>query len=133
MTGVSDDRFSSTCKLMPYDISVSKVTLDIICETAFGYKADSLHNPHNELAEAYELLLSLQSGMPTSTEVSLFCRLIHPPGANLAKLITLISIPGAPQFFGSDWAYHHRSWLERVPFICKCILIPLPFDSNSYC
>jgi hypothetical protein len=42
---------------------VSKVTLDIICETAFGYKADSLHNPHNELAEAYELLLSLQSGI----------------------------------------------------------------------
>lgn len=41
---------------------VSKVTLDIICETAFGYKADSLHNPHNELAEAYENLLNQQSG-----------------------------------------------------------------------
>lgn len=45
---------------------VSKVTLDIICETAFGYKADSLHDPHNELAEAYELLLSLQSGTYTA-------------------------------------------------------------------
>lgn len=43
-------------------VLVSKVTLDIICETAFGYKADSLHNPCNELAEAYELLLGLQSG-----------------------------------------------------------------------
>lgn len=41
---------------------VSKVTLDIICETAFGYHADSLHNPHNELAHAYDRLLSLQSG-----------------------------------------------------------------------
>lgn len=41
---------------------VSKVTLDIICETAFGYKTDSLHNPHNELAEAYESLLNLQTG-----------------------------------------------------------------------
>jgi hypothetical protein len=78
---------------------VSKVTLDIICETAFGYKADSLHNPHNELAEAYELLLSLQSG------------------ANLAKLIILISLPGAPRFFASDWAYHHRSWFEKIPFL----------------
>lgn len=41
---------------------MSKVTLDIICETAFGYKADTLHNPHNELAVAYEKLLGLQSG-----------------------------------------------------------------------
>ena len=42
---------------------MSKVTLDIICETAFGYNADSLHNPDNELAHAYEDLLSLQSGI----------------------------------------------------------------------
>lgn len=42
---------------------MSKVTLDIICETAFGYKADTLHNPHNELAVAYEKLIALQSGM----------------------------------------------------------------------
>lgn len=41
---------------------VGKVTLDIICETAFGYRTDSLHNPQNELAEAYENLLNLQSG-----------------------------------------------------------------------
>lgn len=45
--------------------SVSKATLDIICETAFGYKADSLHNPHNELAESYEALVNLQTGAPT--------------------------------------------------------------------
>ncbi|PPQ71368.1 hypothetical protein CVT24_011754 [Panaeolus cyanescens] len=31
---------------------MGKVTLDIICEAAFGYSVDSLHNPHNELAEA---------------------------------------------------------------------------------
>lgn len=41
---------------------MGKVTLDIICETAFGYKADSLHDPHNELAESYEQLVGLQSG-----------------------------------------------------------------------
>ena len=42
--------------------SVSKVTLDIICLTAFGYDSDSLHNPSNELAEAYHDLISLQNG-----------------------------------------------------------------------
>ncbi|KDR83719.1 hypothetical protein GALMADRAFT_236061 [Galerina marginata CBS 339.88] len=78
---------------------MSKVTLDIICETAFGYKADSLHNPHNELAEAYELLLSLQSG------------------PNLAKLILLVSLPGGPRFLASEWAYHHRHWLRKIPLL----------------
>lgn len=43
---------------------VSRAALDIICLTAFGYRTDSLHNPHNELAEAYEELLNLQSGEP---------------------------------------------------------------------
>ncbi len=40
---------------------VSKVTLDIICRTAFGYDTDSLHNPDNELADAYHKMLSLQA------------------------------------------------------------------------
>ncbi|KAF8204998.1 cytochrome P450 [Pholiota molesta] len=78
---------------------MSKVTLDIICETAFGYKADSLHNPHNELAEAYELLLSLQSG------------------PNLARLIAIVSLPGGLKLLASDWAYHHRHWLAKIPFL----------------
>lgn len=43
--------------------TVSKATLDIICATAFGYNSDSLHNPHNELAEAYDVLTSSQNGM----------------------------------------------------------------------
>ena len=43
--------------------AVSKATLDIICSTAFGYTSDSLHNPHNELAEAYEVLTGSQNGM----------------------------------------------------------------------
>jgi hypothetical protein len=42
---------------------VSKVTLDIIAETAFGYQVNSVLNPHNELAEAYETLVNLQTGM----------------------------------------------------------------------
>jgi hypothetical protein len=42
---------------------VSKVTLDIIAETAFGYQVNSVLNPHNELAEAYETLVNLQTGV----------------------------------------------------------------------
>ncbi|KAF9047074.1 cytochrome P450 [Hymenopellis radicata] len=75
---------------------LSKVTLDIICETAFGYRTDSLHNPHNELAEAYEHLLSLQSG------------------PNMGKLILCMSVPGGARFLASDWAYEHRSWFRSL-------------------
>ena len=45
--------------------AVSKVTLDIICVTAFGYESNSLTNPHNALKVAYEELMNLQSGMIT--------------------------------------------------------------------
>ncbi len=64
---------SRTCIPQPIDsdlcfdylklAAVSKATLDIICSTAFGYTSDSLHNPHNELAEAYEVLTGSQNGM----------------------------------------------------------------------
>lgn len=36
--------------------TVSKVMLDIICLTGLEYKANSLRNPRNELAQAYEEL-----------------------------------------------------------------------------
>ncbi|PFH48129.1 hypothetical protein AMATHDRAFT_66232 [Amanita thiersii Skay4041] len=71
---------------------MSKATLDIICETAFGYKADSLHNPENELAVAYENLLSLQTGL------------------NIAKLLLLMLVPGMPRLLNTEWAYRHRHW-----------------------
>ncbi|KDR66172.1 hypothetical protein GALMADRAFT_148080 [Galerina marginata CBS 339.88] len=74
---------------------LSKVTLDIICETAFGYQPDSLHNPHNELAEAYETLTSAQTG------------------PNLARFIAILSIPGATRLIASKWAYNHRHWFEK--------------------
>ncbi|TFK31568.1 cytochrome P450 [Crucibulum laeve] len=88
---------------------MSKATLDIICETAFGYKANSLHNPHNELAESYEKLLSLQSG------------------PNLAKIITIMSIPGGAHLLASNWAYQHRKWfgalgiLNSIPILLEAM------------
>ncbi|KAG5731248.1 Cytochrome P450 4C1, partial [Termitomyces sp. T112] len=86
-------------KVLPMYEWMSKVTLDIICQTAFGYKADSLHDPHNELAEAYEQLLNLQSG------------------PNLAKIAIIMSIPGAAKVVGSKWAYDHRHWFTKVKFV----------------
>lgn len=98
---------------------MSKVTLDIICETAFGYKADSLQNPHNELAEAYELLLSLQPGFYPTQYLDSIIVLTQVVGPNLAKLIAIVSLPGGPRLLASDWAYHHRHWLAKIPFLCK--------------
>ncbi|KAJ7468513.1 cytochrome P450 [Mycena latifolia] len=77
--------------------AVGKVTLDIICDTAFGYKTDSLHNPHNELAVAFEQLLELQSG------------------PNLAKLVALLSVPGVVQLSTSEWLYRHRWIIGKLP------------------
>ncbi|KZP14082.1 cytochrome P450 [Athelia psychrophila] len=78
---------------------MSKATLDIICETAFGYKTDSLHNPHNELAVAYEELVGLQSAY------------------NIAKLLPLILTPGLPALMASEWAYNHRHWAAAFPWL----------------
>lgn len=85
--------------LLPHIRVVGKVTLDIICETAFGYKTDCLHNPHNELAVAYEQLLELQSG------------------PNLAKLVAIMSIPGAARLSQSEWLYRRRRLLGKLPII----------------
>jgi cytochrome P450 len=78
---------------------VGKVALDIICDTAFGYKTDCLHNPHNELAVAFEQLLQLQSG------------------PNLAKLVAILSIPGTSSLSRSQWMYRHRWFLGKLPII----------------
>lgn len=80
---------------------MSKATLDIICETAFGYKTDSLHNPHNELAEAYEDLVNLQSGV------------------NVAKMLIPMITPGVPRLMMSEWGYRHRHWFKMIPGLSK--------------
>jgi cytochrome P450 len=76
---------------------VGKVTLDIICDTAFGYKTDCLHNPANELAVAFEQLLDLQSG------------------DDMARLVAGISIPGVAHLLASDWLYRHRALVGKIP------------------
>ncbi|KAJ7197038.1 cytochrome P450 [Mycena pura] len=76
---------------------MGEVTLDIICDTAFGYKLDCLHNPSTELAVAFEQQLSLQSA------------------GDLAYLIAAISIPGVARLLASDWLYRHRTLVGKIP------------------
>ncbi|KAJ3986707.1 cytochrome P450 [Lentinula detonsa] len=84
---------------------MSKVTLDIICLTGLGYEADSLRNPHNELANAYEDLISLQTGR------------------NLARLIAILSIPGMSTFLGSEFAWRHRRAIAKIPFLTQTAIL----------
>ena len=98
--------------------TVSKVTLDIICDTAFGYRTDSLHNPHNELAEAYEDLLSLQSGKCYCTTQRKTSHIYE--GPNMARFSLIMSLPGGAKFLASKWAYEHRSLFRFLgPVFCE--------------
>ncbi|KAK0217926.1 cytochrome P450 [Armillaria fumosa] len=84
--------------ILPMYEWLSKVTLDIICETAFGYHADSLNNPHDELAEAYETLLNLQTGQ------------------NMFRFVFAMTLPGGPRFLSSDFAYKYRAVFKYTRF-----------------
>ena len=108
-------------------VLVSKITLDIICMAAFGYNSNSLRDPHNELAEAYEQLISLQSG--SSYPILFPTALPYPStfvGQTITRFIVILSIPGLPTFLQSKWAYDHRDWIAKIPGLSK----PLPFTSN---
>ncbi|KAH7927163.1 cytochrome P450 [Leucogyrophana mollusca] len=74
---------------------MTKLTLDVLCLTAFGYKSNNLRQPKGSLAEAYEELLDLQSG------------------PNIASFCFGVSIPFVPAFMTSGFA-HLFSPLFRV-------------------
>ncbi|KJA18896.1 hypothetical protein HYPSUDRAFT_69561 [Hypholoma sublateritium FD-334 SS-4] len=97
-TKVAAEKDTSKGTVMPMYEWVSKAALDIICSTAFGYTSDSLHNPHNELAEAYEVLTGSQNG------------------PDLAGFIAIVSIPGVVRFLSSRWATAHRDIFSWFPF-----------------
>ncbi|KAI0041381.1 cytochrome P450 [Auriscalpium vulgare] len=78
-------------KVFPMYEWMSKVTLDIICATGFGYYPNSLSNPDDELTEAYDDLLGLQSGI------------------NLAKISGVVVLPGMPRFLASEIGYKCRN------------------------
>ncbi|KAF7776585.1 hypothetical protein Agabi119p4_4978 [Agaricus bisporus var. burnettii] len=79
---------------------MSKVTLDILCETAFGYKADTLHDPHNELGLAYHKFAGLQTA------------------TNFFKLMVGMTVlPGFPCLLASNWAYRNRKVFDYIPLL----------------
>ncbi|CDW96758.1 hypothetical protein [Sporisorium scitamineum] len=84
------DESAQDSAIIDCDMWVNKALLDIICITAFGYEADSLNHPENELASGYETVISLQNGR------------------NQARLNVLLNLP-----FGDtvlDWASDKSDW-----------------------
>lgn len=90
---------------------MSKVTLDIICTTAFSYDPNSLHDPHNELACAYEKMIDLQSG------------------PNIAWMILLVNIPGFTRFIESKFAWRIRKLVGLLPVFSLSPAASLLIDS----
>ncbi|KAF8639028.1 hypothetical protein AX17_001780 [Amanita inopinata Kibby_2008] len=84
---------------------MSKATLDIICETAFGYEANTLRNSRNPLSEAYEELINLQTG------------------PNVTRFIAVVLIPGMTRFVASDWAYKVHRWIARIPTLASLAVL----------
>lgn len=113
---------------------VSKVTLDIICETAFGYHADSLNNPHDELAEAYDTLLNLQTGSSTCCSTNPFAWLMSKIflGQNMFRFVFAMALPGGPRFLSSDFAYKYRAVFKYTRFFGKFSLRDVWNDSNVF-
>lgn len=103
---------------------MSKVTLDIICLTAFGYETDSLSNPGNELTEAYHDLVNLQSGTFSYLGCNRYMLNRAHIGKVLALFMVLVSVPGVPSLLGSEWLYNKRRWLEKCgPLAPTSVLI----------
>ncbi|TDL20852.1 cytochrome P450 [Rickenella mellea] len=78
---------------------LSKATLDIICLAAFGYRTDALHNPDNELADAYHNLVNTQSLL------------------NLAIFSFFMSIPGVVLMMKSKWMTAHLYLLKKITLL----------------
>ncbi|KIJ40525.1 hypothetical protein M422DRAFT_256491 [Sphaerobolus stellatus SS14] len=85
---------SKGTEILVYDW-ISKVTLDIICATAFGYHPDSVHKDDNELSSAYHGLINLQTGQ------------------NMVLFAILMMIPGFPKFIRTRFAHKYRKLIFR--------------------
>ncbi|XP_006457133.1 hypothetical protein AGABI2DRAFT_123000 [Agaricus bisporus var. bisporus H97] len=97
-TQISTSKTPESGLIIPTYEWMSKVTLDIICSTAFSYHPNSLHDPHNELATAYEKLIDKQDG------------------PNLAWFIGMVSVvPGFCTFVNSRFSWRIRKWIRPLP------------------
>ncbi|KAH7920360.1 cytochrome P450 [Leucogyrophana mollusca] len=94
-----------------YDL-LRKITLDIICATAFGYKCNATKDPSDPLAKAYGELLDLQSG------------------PNIAKFSLVLAIPGMAAFLRSEHAYRLRHWFHVNSVLGKIVAISAARNQN---
>ncbi|KAF8914656.1 cytochrome P450 [Mucidula mucida] len=78
-----------------YDL-LSKVTLNILCETAFGYRLNSICDSSDELSVAYENILRIQTA------------------SNMAVFFLFAHIPGGIWLMSAEWAYQHRAWYPSM-------------------
>ncbi|TDL20845.1 cytochrome P450 [Rickenella mellea] len=97
--GIEAESIPSQGKVFHTYTWLSKATLDIICLAAFGYRTDSLHNPDNELADAYHNLVNIQS-LP-----------------NLAIFSVFMSIPGFVPLMRSKWTTARLYLLKNVKLL----------------
>jgi hypothetical protein len=116
--------YSTIPELNPHPVLVGKVTLDIICKTAFGYEADSLHDPPNKLAVAYRVLSGTQSGICRYHLLQSSIHIHISLGYNLTKFRILVLIPGVPRFLASNLAYLIRPLFEYSSVTRKPALLP---------
>ncbi|KAI0033619.1 cytochrome P450, partial [Vararia minispora EC-137] len=91
LEGESDGKVLHMCELM------GRLTLHIICETAFGYPTDSQSTSHSDLMAAYRDMATLQSG------------------SNISKVLALEMVPGAPAFLRSEWGAKFHSIFSIFP------------------
>ncbi|KAH8825622.1 cytochrome P450 [Flagelloscypha sp. PMI_526] len=99
-----DDAPAGEGAIVPVYGWVSKATLDMICLASFGYKTDSLNNSDNELANAYEHLMTMQDG--------------H----NLMLGQIFFSIPGFSAYVNSEFGYRTKELIFTwLPFGSKVI------------
>ncbi|KAH7904765.1 cytochrome P450 [Hygrophoropsis aurantiaca] len=95
------DEDPTGCKTYVIHNLMTKLTLDILCLTAFGYKANNLSRFEGSIAEAYEELLDLQSG------------------PNIASFCFGVSFPFVPEFMTSGWAHLFKPLFRFNPALYR--------------
>ena len=65
----------------------------------------------DSIGNVYGLYVYIKNDIPTSLPL-----LRTALGRNLARIILLVSIPGAPQLLRSDWLYRHCEWLTNSKY-----------------
>ncbi|KAF9025449.1 cytochrome P450 [Hymenopellis radicata] len=91
-----DDDVPKESVVVPVAHWLNKITLDLLCKSVFGYECDSVNNPDEPLARAYEGLAGLQTG------------------SNIATLFLITCVPGGTWLLTSPWSSRRLKWVQRL-------------------